>query len=203
MPRRTRISPIGTPLHLIQRGNNRQQCFVNRTDFATYASFLKEASRTDEVQIHAWVFMTNHVHLLATPLHDGAVSRMMQKVGSAYTRHFNRSHGRTGTLWEGRFRSSLVLSESYYMACQRYIELNPVRANMVREPGDYHWSSYHTHASGRRASMWTPHTLYLGLGVTDDARRQNYRELVQQPLEDEKLDAIRIGLQRGHPLNDD
>jgi len=136
MARLPRICLPGIPQHIIQRGNNRQVCFASEEDFAAYAHWLGEASIKNNVAIHAWVFMTNHVHLLVTPESQDGISRMMQTLGRRYVRYFNYTYKRTGTLWEGRFKSCVVDADNYLLTCQRYIELNPVRANMVEHPAN-------------------------------------------------------------------
>ena len=141
MPRLPRACPPEIPQHIIQRGNNRQHCFTSDADIATYAHWLHEAAIKYDVQIHAWVFMTNHIHLLATPSQEHATSLMMQHIGRSYVRYFNHTQARSGTLWEGRFKSCSILDDTYFLVCQRYIELNPVRAQMVSDPADYKWSS--------------------------------------------------------------
>jgi putative transposase len=163
MARLHRLCPAGIASHLIQRGNNKQICFADEADFAAYAHWLHAASTQFGVAVHAWVFMTNHVHLLVTPSAQGAVSGMMQTVGRCYVRYFNHRYRRTGTLWEGRFKSCVVQCERYLLNCHRYIELNPVRAGLVGHPGDYRWSSYHTNGWGRSSAMLTPHAMYLAL----------------------------------------
>ena len=160
MARLPRICLPGIPQHIIQRGNNRQTCFASEEDFSAYAYWLDEYARKYRVAIHAWVLMTNHVHLLVTPKTDDGVSRLMQTLGSHYVRYFNFTYKRTGTLWEGRFKSCLVDEENYFLICQRYIELNPVRANMVTTPGDYKWSSYQANGLGKSMEFWTPHRVY-------------------------------------------
>ena len=137
MPRLTRVSPAGIAVHVIQRGNNRQVCFVADEDHWAYAGWLKEYSSRYRVDIHAWVMMTNHVHLACTPHSEGAVSKMIQELGRRYVQYFNREYRRSGTLWEGRFKSCLVDSADYLLELYRYIELNPVRAQMVNDPGEY------------------------------------------------------------------
>ncbi len=203
MPRLPRICPPDIPQHIIQRGNNRQPCFAAARDFSAYARWLHEFSCEFGVAVHAWVFMTNHVHLLATPRNENGISRMMQCVGRQYVRHFNRSYGRTGTLWEGRFKSSLVDEEGYFLVCQRYIELNPVRAGMVGDPAGYRWSSYHAHALGSMPKLWSPHEVYLRLGSTDFNRRAHYRELIGQRLGQPVLDQIRTSVNKNLPLGSD
>ena len=197
MPRRLRLCPSGVPQHIVQRGNNRQVCFASDEDVAAYASWLDEAARKYEVLIHAWVFMTNHVHLLVTPQVDLATSLMMQYIGRHYVRYFNYKYHRTGTLWEGRYHSSLVQQECYLLACQRYIELNPVRANMVTDPADYEWSSYRTNALGIRLKMLTPHPVYLSLGNTKASRLCNYRALFGSSIDKDLLFDIRYSLNKG------
>lgn len=142
MVRIPRICLPGIPQHIIQRGNNRQVCSVSNDDFSAYAYWLYETSQKYRVAIDAWVFMTNHVHLLATPETEDGVSKMMQTLGRYYVRYFNDTYGRTGTLWEGRFMSCVIDAENYLLTCQRYIELNPVRAGIVNAPSDYFWSSF-------------------------------------------------------------
>ena len=175
MPRRTRCFLPGVPAHIVQRGNNRQVCFVSDTDMASYAKWLREGAEKFGVAIHAWVLMTNHVHLLATPAESDSISSAMQYLGRYYVRHFNFRYHRTGTLYEGRYKANLVQSSHYFLICCRYIELNPVRAGMVDDPTDYVWSSYNTHAFGRKAEMWTPHSEYLALGPDSRERQNAYR----------------------------
>jgi putative transposase len=187
--------------HLIQRGNNRQICFGDETDFATYANWLREAADRWSVAIHAWVFMTNHVHLLATPASTDGVSGMMQDLGRRYVRHFNDRWGRSGTLWEGRFKSCLVQDREYLLQCYRYIELNPVRAGMVQDPAEYSWSSYRTNALGVDSSLRTPHPEYLALG-DGPSRLSNYRALFATHVEDELIGEIRRATEQGQALGD-
>jgi len=203
MARLARLHPTGVPQHIIQRGNNRQVCFLSKIDVATYANSLLEYSQQNQVSIHAWVFMTNHVHLLATPHKEGALSRMMQSVGCAYVRYFNKKHGRTGTLWEGRYRSCIVQTDVYLMRCYRYIELNPVRAAIVADPADYGWSSYRCNALGVPAKLCSPHDLYVQLGPTAGERQASYRELCSQQLDEDDLRDIRTAINRGLALGDD
>lgn len=178
MARLPRLYLPDVPQHIIQRGINRQDCFISDKDFAAYAYWLDESARQYQVAVHAWVFMTNHVHILVTPQSEQGVSRMMQATGRHYVRYFNHTYGRTGTLWEGRFKSCLVDAEDYLLACQRYIELNPVRAGMVAVPEGYTWSSYKANGFGKQMKLWTPHRVYLGLGATIRERAAAYRECV-------------------------
>ena len=200
MARLPRVCPVGIPQHIIQRGNNRQVCFASEQDFAAYASWLKDYSKKYQVDIHAWVLMTNHVHLLCTPRADNAVSHMMQSLGRHYVRYFNFSYKRTGTLWEGRFKSCLVQEENYLLQLYRYIELNPVRAGMVEQPSDYVWSSYPINALGKTSVLCTPHPLYLALGSEPIERQSNYRELFKYHVEGKLLEDIRFAANKGMVL---
>lgn len=201
MPRLTRVAPIGVPQHVIQRGNNRQVCFGDESDMVAYANWLKEYAKKYEVDIHAWVFMTNHVHLLCTPHKELAVSKMMQSIGRGYVRYFNHTYGRSGTLWEGRFKACLIESEGYLLEVYRYIELNPVRACMVDEPSQYKWSSYQCNALGRESPLLTPHLLYNRLGSNAFERQESYRNLfkvhVSESLVTELRQATNSGLALG------
>ena len=177
MARLPRITPADVAVHIIQRGNNRQVCFVSDEDHEAYVGWLKEFSQKYKVDIHAWVMMTNHVHLLCTPQQTGAISLMMQSLGRRYVRYFNHEYQRSGTLWEGRYKSCLVQNERYLLEVYRYIELNPVRAEMVMEPGEYRWSSYAVNAEGKTSSLCIPHPEYLALGKTSSERQESYRIL--------------------------
>jgi putative transposase len=200
MARLRRIAPLGISQHIIQRGNNRQVCFVSEQDMALYANLLNEYSEKFSVAIHSWVFMTNHVHLLVTPYSEGGVSKMMQAVGRRYVRYFNRLYQRSGTLWEGRFKASLVQSETYLLHCQRYIELNPIRAGMVSDPAEYTWSSYRCHAFGKVVKISTPHEEYLALGKTKLERQKVYRSLFRAYLDDDLISDIRKTVNKGLAL---
>ncbi len=203
MARLQRIAHLGIPQHIIQRGNNRQACFACDHDMAFYASLLHEYSKKFSVSLHAWVFMTNHVHLLASPYTISGISNMMQSVGRRYVRYFNSEYRRSGTLWEGRFKSSLVQSEAYLLQCQRYIELNPVRAGMVSEPAQYVWSSYQCHALGKVIKMSTPHEEYLALGDSGSARQSVYRDLFRTHVDGELIKDIRMAVNKGLALGDE
>lgn len=200
MARLPRLYLPDVPQHIIQRGINRQACFISDKDFAAYAYWLDQSARRYQVAVHAWVFMTNHVHLLATPQTEQGVSRMMQATGRHYVRYFNHTYGRTGTLWEGRFKSCLVDAEDYLLACHRYIELNPVRAGMVAVPEDYSWSSYKANGFGKRMRLWTPHRVYLDLGATIRERATAYRELFAGHIDERLVRQIRKATNRGMVL---
>jgi len=165
MPRMSRLALPGVPLHLVQRGNNRQACFFHEADYSFYLQSLFACAARYHVAVHAYVLMTNHVHILATPADKSGVSRMMQLLGAIYVTNINATYRRTGSLWEGRFKSSLVDSGSYCLACYRYIELNPVRAGMVLRPGDYRWSSYGVNACGHASAGIEPHEQWRALGL--------------------------------------
>ena len=203
MARLPRISPIGVPVHLIQRGNNRQTCFGTVEDYSAYLGWLKEYSLKYAVDIHAWVLMTNHVHLLCTPQQEGAVSQMMQAVGRRYVQYFNYQYQRTGTLWEGRYKSCLVQAERYLIEVYRYIELNPIRAKMVADPSEYVWSSYQINALGKTSDLCTPHPEYLRLGATKNERMKNYRALFSHHVEGDLLEEIRSSANKGMAIGHD
>lgn len=203
MARLPRISPAGVPVHIIQRGNNRHACFASDEDHGAYAGWLTEYSRKYNVDIHAWVMMTNHVHLLGTPRNDGAVSSMMQALGRRYVRYFNFEHKRSGTLWEGRYKSCLVQEERYLLAVYRYIELNPVRAEMVTDPGEYRWSSYMVNALGKASNLCTPHPEYLSLGAKLPECRKNYRALFPLYIDEVLLEEIRVNTNKGLAVGHD
>lgn len=201
MARPKRVLLPNTPLHLVQRGNNRGTCFHYRGDALRYLDFLDEARRVWQVDVHAYVLMTNHIHLLATPLDDPhGISQMMKSLGQRYAQYFNKRHQRTGGLFEGRYYGCLVSEEPYLFACYRYIELNPVRAGMADQPSDYRWSSYRANALGIDDPVVVPHALYLASASDPDQRRHHYRQLFDTPLPDATLDAIRQHTRRGHPL---
>ena len=203
MPRKPRFFLSGMPVHVVQRGNNRQAIFFEAGDYRAYHGWLKAAAQRYRCAVHAYVLMTNHVHLLITPQDARAVSRMMQYVGRRYVPYINHEYGRTGTLWEGRFKSSAVDSQAYLLTCMRYIELNPVRAGIVKAPGDYPWSSYAANAFGGRDELLTPHELYAALGADAEVRCEAYRALFREALEEEPLTQIRAAWQTGTPLGND
>ena len=203
MARLPRICLPGIPQHIIQRGNNRQVCFASEEDFAAYAHWLDECAQKHRVAIHAWVFMTNHVHLLATPETEAGISKMMQTLGRHYVRYFNYTYKRTGTLWEGRFKSCVVDAENYLLHCQRYIELNPVRAGMVETPGDYTWSSFRANGLGEQIKLWRPHPIYQSLGKTRTERAVAYRDLFTSQLDGHLLAQIRQASNQGMALGND
>ena len=191
MPRKPRFNLIGISQHIIQRGNNREPCFYAEQDYLRYLSDLHESAKKFDCRVHAYVLMTNHVHLLVTPMAEHGVSQMMQALGRRYVYYINKAYKRTGTLWEGRYKSSLVDSDKYLLTCMRYIELNPVRAQMVNHPGEYKWSSYHGTAQGVIDRVLQPHPVYVGLGASEEMRQHAYRELFRNHVDDETLHEIR------------
>ena len=198
--RRPRLELPGIPLHITHRGVNRGTTFIDDEDFAAYLQALERVSGEQGVSIHGYVLMTNHVHLLVSANVAGAVSRMMQALGRRYVRAFNARHSRTGTLWEGRYKSCLVDSDRYLLACLRYIELNPVRAAMVELPWDYRWSSVHGHLGMRADARLTPHAGYLALGREAGEREMAYRRVLVEALSDEVLADIRAHMQQERAL---
>jgi putative transposase len=202
MARLPRLTLAGYPHHIIQRGNNRQVIFADPQDFATMQALLAENAQKFAVAIHAYVLMNNHFHLLATPATAEALPLMMQAVGRSYVRYFNQRHGRSGTLWEGRYRSTLIETERYLLACMVYIDLNPVRAGMVAQPGVWPWSS-HPHYLGQRIDkLVTPHALYWALGNTPFAREAAYAALVQAGIGNAEQVALTDAALRGWALGD-
>lgn len=200
MPRRPRIALAGFPLHIIQRGNNRSACFFSDDDRGAYLYWLRRYAERFDVQIHAWVLMTNHVHLLTTPSTPGAASRVMQALGRRYVRTINHLYRRTGTLWEGRFKACAVHAEEYLFHCMRYIELNPVRAAMVSAPGEYRWSSYRRNAMGHDDVLVTAHPLYVALGQTPRARCEAYYAQFDTHVDNPGVAEIRSATAAGHLL---
>jgi putative transposase len=182
MARLPRLSVPGYPHHVIQRGNNRQAIFQDQADRQQMLELLEAQARLFEVAIHAYVLMDNHFHLLLTPQTANGLSRMMQAVGRRYVRYFNDRHGRSGTLWEGRYKSTLVETERYLLACMCYIDLNPVRAGLTGQARDYAWSSHGHYAGLRSDRLISPHPLYWELGNTPFAREAAYARLVQEGL---------------------
>jgi putative transposase len=188
------------PLHVIQRGNNRQAIFFAAEDYARYRDNLAEAAARAGCAVHAYVLMTNHVHLLATPGHADSLPRMMQLLGRRYVRYINAAYRRSGTLWEGRYRAAPIDGEAYFLACCRYIELNPVRAGMVRRARDYKWSSYRAHALGGADALVADHPLYRALGRTAAGRQAEYRGLFRGGLDEAFVAALRHATNGGWAL---
>lgn len=202
MPRRARLSLPGIPWHIIQRGHNRSVCFHAEDDYQFYLHYLKEFADKFGCALHAYVLMTNHVHLLLTPMREESAALLMKHLGQRYVQYVNRTYRRTGTLWEGRFRSCLTQSEDYVLACYRYIELNPVRAGMVVRPQDYRWSSYHANGLGRASAALTSHDEYLRLGREAMERREAYRALFRAHVDEALTGEIRDATNGNFVLGD-
>ena len=190
------------PLHVIQRGNNRGKIFFAPEDYAQYRDWLVEAAAEYGLQVHAYVLMTNHVHLLVTPGRASSLPRVMQSLGRRYVRHVNAAHRRSGTLWEGRYRAAPIDSEAYFLDCCRYVELNPVRAGLARHPREYRWSSYRAHAEGAADTLVGDHPIYRSLGRGPAARQEAYREHFRDRLEPDFVDALRHATNGGWALGD-
>jgi putative transposase len=203
MARRGRYFLPDQPLHVIQRGNNRGAIFFAEADCLCYRDWLALAAEEYGCAIHAYVLMTNHVHLLVTPRAADSLPRMMQSLGRRYVRHVNALYRRTGTLWEGRYRAAPLDSEAYFLACSRYIELNPVRARMVARPGDYRWSSYGANTRGLADPLVVAHPLYDALGPTPGARQKAYRGLFREALDEAFLGALRAATNGGWAMGGD
>ena len=179
MARLPRLTLPDHPHHVIQRGNNHQLIFNTPADYRRLLEVLEEAAKKCQVAIHAYVLMSNHFHLLATPQTVQGLPQMMQSLGRSYVRYFNATQQRSGTLWEGRYKSTLIQGERYLLACMAYIDLNPVRAGMVARPQDYPWSSHGHYIGMRTDRLITPHALFWELGNTPFAREAAYAEMVQ------------------------
>lgn len=191
MPRRARIILPEIPVHVIQRGNNRQNCFYSSQDYRLFLRWLREYAAVSECRVHAYALMTNHVHMLLTPSNADGLGFLMKRLGQRYVQYINRTYERTGTLWDSRYRSCLVQQDTYLMTCYRYIELNPVRAGIVENPSRYPWSSYRHNGLGETNDLLSPHQLYLDLGRTDSERRASYLNLFADELRAELVKEFR------------
>ncbi len=191
MPRQPRYFIPDMPQHVIQRGVDRQAIFFKPQDYELYRDSLREAARRHDCRIHAYVLMTNHTHLLITPGGQRSLPLLMQAMGRSYVQALNQQYGRTGTLWEGRYKASLVQDDRYLLTCYRYIELNPVRAGMVTAPGDYRYSSYPCNAIGKPDLLVTPHPVYQSLAGSAEQQQVAYRALFSADIAPELLATIR------------
>lgn len=191
MARLPRFVLVGHPQHIIIRGNNREPVFAAEEDYRFFLDKLTEAAKKHQCDIHAYVLMTNHIHLLATPHKADGISKMMQMLGRYYVQYYNYTYKRSGTLWEGRYKASLIDSDAYALLCYRYIELNPVRANMVQNPSEYPWSSYRANALGQYDTLITPHTMYYALGQDETTRQAQYRSLFAAQIDEMSLTQVR------------
>ena len=203
MPRKPRFFLPNVPVHIVIRGNSRKAIFAEADDYHAYLGWLKEGAETYDCQIHAYVLMTNHVHLLVSAKKPQDLSKLPQPVGRKYVPYFNHKYGCSGTLWEGRFKVRSIDSERYLLTCYRYIELNPVRANMVEKPDEYRWSSYAANAYGAKKSIVVPHSRYLALGKDSKKRTRCYRESFKELLDEKLICEIRAAVQTGTPLGDE
>lgn len=203
MARLPRYVLPGQPQHVIQRGNNRNIIFVTDDDYLFYKECLLDACKQHQCTIHAYVLMTNHVHLLITPENEEGISKVLQSVGRRYVQYFNYTYQRTGTLWEGRYKATLVDSERYLITCMRYIELNPVRAKMVTAPYDYKWSSYAKNAQGQHDNLVQGHHLYMLMGRNDVSRQGAYSALFKEHLAKKDIEVIRESTNKAWVLGSD
>lgn len=202
MPRRARSYIPDLPYHIVQRGNNREACFIEPEDYLFYLELWKNISKRYGVSVHAYCLMTNHIHFLVSPEKNDSISTTMKVVGSRYAQYINLKYKRTGTLWEGRHRSSLIQTEKYLLTCYRYIELNPVRAGMVKRPEEYQWSSYGMNAWGDQGWL-TPHTEYLALGKNTEERCYAYRDIFKTQLSEQNLHLFRKAAHYCQPIGDE
>ena len=200
MPRKPRFYLPGVPVHIVQRGHSREPVFFEPDDYQAYLHWLEEGSERYDCDIHAYVLMTNHIHILATPHQKNSISLMMQYVGRHYVPYINYNYGSSGSIWEGRYKASLIHDEEYLLTCMRYIELNPVRADMVKSPGAYRWSSYRYNGQGKESKLIKPHDLYKALGKTKQQRMNAYKALLKAHIDEEDLNTIRTAWQTGTPL---
>jgi len=204
MARLPRFVLPGQPQHVIQRGNNRQDIFQTDADYQFYLEKLTDAAKKYQCDIHAYVLMTNHVHLIVTPHTEDGMGKMMQMLGRYYVQYYNHNYQRTGTLWEGRYKATLIDTECYLLTCMRYIELNPVRAeDMVSHPSEYPWSSYACNALGQYDELVTGHREYKKLGKTDAERQSAYRQLFRSRIPEMTLEAIREATNKAWVLGSD
>ncbi len=202
MARLPRMIIAGQPQHVIVRGNNRSELFCCDADYLFYREKLEAACIKHDCQVHAYVFMTNHVHLLMTPLSENGLGKALQMLGRYYVQYFNYSYKRTGTLWEGRYKATLIDSETYLLTCMRYIELNPVRATMVSDPANYPWSSYRHNALGEDNGLITPHAEFQRLGLDEAERQIAYRALFKQAISETQICEIRDATNKAWVLGD-
>lgn len=197
MARRERLFTRGMALHITQRGNNRTVAFRKRSDYEMFLLFLRLATARYRVQLHAYALMSNHFHLMVTPESPDQLARAMQSLGRRYVRFFNDRYERTGTLWEGRYRTALINNERYWLACMRYVEMNPVRGGIVASPELYTWSSYRTHAFGAPNNLLTSHAIYERLGNSPETRQRAWRRICRQPVTNEQHEVLRQSIRNG------
>ncbi len=203
MPRKPRFYLPGIPAHVVQRGHSREPIFFEDSDYKAYLNWFHEAAERYRCEVHAFVLMTNHVHFLITPRLKDSISRTIQYVGRRYVPYINYHYGTSGTLWEGRYKANLIQEENYLLTCMRYIELNPVRANMVNHPKHYPWSSYCANAEGKEIKLAHHHSVYQALGKSEPERLDAYRALFKSHIGNEEIKIIRSACQTGTPLGND
>ena len=203
MPRKRRFYLPNIPVHIVQRGHSREPVFFEKNDYVAYLDWLVEAAERYGCAIHAYVLMTNHIHILATPEKKNSISLMMQYIGRFYVPYINHTYGSSGTIWEGRYKASMIHDEEYLLTCMRYIELNPVRADMVKTPGAYRWSTYRANGRGEANQRVQPHSLYLALGRTRKRRQEAYQALFKVPIDQKEINKIRSAWQTGTPLGNE
>jgi putative transposase len=200
MARLPRLVIPHQPHHVIQTGNNHQVIFREPEDYTAFLAWLREAARQFKISIHAYVLMPTHLHLLVSPSDSTGLGRMMQWVGRQYVPYFNNRYQRTGTLWQGRYRATVIESEPYFLTCSRYIELNPVRAGLVGTPNDYPWSSHAHHVGAKSDPLITDHPIYWALGNTPFHREAAYRELLDQDVSEAEIHVLTEATLKGWPL---
>ncbi len=200
MPRRLRVHFDGVPLHIVQRGHNREPCFFGEEDYYAYLHGLGEALTKQKCALHAYALITNHVHLLITPKHAENVPRLIIALGRRYGHYLNTTYRRSGPLWDSRYQSSLIQAETYLLTCQRYSELNPLRAARVDDPAHYRRTSYRAHALGQANPYLTLQPIYVALGVKDKQRQTAYRALFRTPMDKDAIDDLRLALNQNQPL---
>ena len=203
MPRKPRFFVLGAPVHVVQRGHNRSAIFFDELDYLEYLRCLKQAADNYGCEIHAYVLMTNHVHLLLTPERADSVARLFQNLGRHYVGHINKTYQRHGSLWEGRYKSNVIESQAYLLSCMRYIEMNPVRAGMVDHPAKYRWSSYAANALGTDNAILTAQPEYVALAQLPENRQSAYRGLFDKEADSDELALLRDALQTGTPLGNE
>jgi len=203
MPRKLRFYLSGTPAHVMQRGHNRGPVFFSEQDYLEYLRCLKHAADNYGCKVHAYVLMTNHVHLLVTPEGKESIGQLFQGLGRHYVRYVNETYQRHGGLWEGRHKGNIIQSQSYLLSCMRYIEMNPVRAGMVDHPAEYRWSSYAANAFGMSNAILCQHDEYIGLGASSNLRQKVYQKLFDYDSDSGALELLGQSLQSGTPLGND
>jgi putative transposase len=203
MPRKPRFYLPGVPVHIVHRGHSRSAVFFEDQDYSTYAYWLRKAAEKYKLSVHAFVLMTNHVHLLVTAQLGKDVSLFMQYIGRRYVPYMNYKYGKSGSIWEGRYKASLVQEETYFLSVMRYIELNPVRAAMVESPSHYRWSSFCHNAGIRDLKLIEYHAVYESLGVDKMSRAKAYKELFSGHLDKASMKKIADAWLTGTPLGND